>query len=642
MKLASIVIRLRSRGGTIVHDLLMIPAAWLGALWLRFNLDSIPAEFLDQALRVLPVMVVIQSLSFLYFGLYRGVWRFASMPDIVRIFRAVLIGVSLCVFVTFVMTRMTYIPRSSFPLFMGLLLTFLIGPRFLYRWFKDRRVHGPVSKKALIVGAGRGGEMLARALLRDPSCGYRPIGFIDDDPEKKGRDIHGVRVLDHCRRIPEITARTGADVIVIAMPSASAAQMRRIVELCERSGVSMRAIPYMGDLVSGRAVVSELRAVTIENLLDRVPVRFDWPGIRHELTARTVVVTGGGGSIGSELCRQVACLDPSRLVVVDVNESGLHRTEAELRDAYPALPLSIVLADICDAAAVKCIFRRYAPDIVFHAAAYKHVPMLESHMREAVRVNGLGTQTMVDAAAEHATGLFVLVSSDKAVNPANAMGASKRLAEMVCRAAGDASPSSRFITVRFGNVLDSAGSVVPLFREQIARGGPVTVTDPDMERYFMTIPEACQLIMASTALGKGGDVFVLDMGEPMRIVYLAEQMIRLSGKVPGKDIAIEFIGSRPGEKLSEELIHPGESPGLTRCHEKILLVHSPSVEQAWFAPRLAKLRDACDAFDEPALRRILSELVPEYFRPPSAEETRRTTATSPRRDTSSTAAPRAR
>ena len=448
--------------------------------------------------------------------------------------------------------------------------------------------------------------------------------------------------FDHCGRIPEITARTGADVIVIAMPSASAVQRRRIVELCERSDVPMRTIPYMGDLVSGRAVVSELRTVTIEDLLARPPVEFDWPAIRHELTARTVVVTGGGGSIGSELCRQVARLDPSRLVVVDVNESGLHRMEAELRDAYPALPLSIVLADICDTAAVKCIFGRYAPDIVFHAAAYKHVPMLESHMREAVRVNALGTQTMVDAAAEHATGLFVLVSSDKAVNPTNAMGASKRLAEMVCRAAGDASPSSRLITVRFGNVLDSAGSVVPLFREQIAGGGPVTVTDPGMERYFMTIPEACQLIMASTALGKGGDVFVLDMGEPLRIVYLAEQMIRLSGKVPGKDIAIEFIGSRPGEKLSEELIHPGELPGLTRCHEKILLVHGPSVEQAWLAPRLAKLRDACDAFDEPALRRILSELVPEYFRPPPAGETHRTTAASPRRDTSSTAAPRAR
>ena len=612
MKIAWTAIRLRSRGSAFLHDLLMIPVAWLGALWLRFNLDSIPAEFLDQAFRILPVIAIVQGLTFLYFGLYRGVWRFASVPDLVRILQAVAVGVSLCAVIAFLMTRMVHIPRASFPLFAGLLLVLLSGPRLAYRWFKDRRPHGTVSRDALILGAGRAGEMLARALLRDPSHGYRPIGFIDDDPGKKGREIRGLRVLGHCEQISRIAAHTGAGVIIIATPSASTAQMRRIVELCERSNMPMRTIPHLADLVSGRAAPSELRAIAIEDLLDRKPVRSDWPMIRNELTAHTILVTGGGGSIGSELCRQIARLDPSRLIILDNSESNLHRTELDLHDAYPTLAISIVLADVCDTVAVERVFERYRPDVVFHAAAYKQVPMLENHVREAVRVNTLGTQSVAHVAAAYAVDCFVLVSSDKAVNPVNAMGASKRLAEMVCRAGDDASPSTRFIAVRFGNVLDSAGSVVPLFREQIASGGPITVTHRDMERYFMTIPEACQLIMASATLGKGGEVFVLDMGEPVRILYLAERMIRLAGKVPGKDIAIEFVGSRPGEKLSEELFHATESSGPTR-HEKIFLARSRPVEHAEFTTRLAKLRDACDAFDEPALRRILAELIPEYF-----------------------------
>ena len=606
---------LRSRRAAFLHDLLMIPVAWLGALWLRFNLDTIPPEYIDQALRVLPVVVVIQGATFLYFGLYRGVWRFASVPDLVRILQAVVVGVSLCAVAVFLMTRMTYIPRASFPLFAGLLVVFLGGPRLAYRWFRDRRPHRATSKKALIVGAGRAGETLARSLLHDPSSEYRPIGFIDDDPDKKGRDVHGIRVFGHCEQTPEVAAGVGAEVVIIAIPSADSLQMRRIVESCERSHLPMRTIPRMADLVSGRAAPSELRAITIEDLLNRQPVQPDWPTIRDELTGRRILVTGGGGSIGSELCRQIARLDPSRLVIVDASEFNLHRIELDLRDAYPALSTSSVLADVCDTVAVERLFERHRPDVVFHAAAYKQVPMLENHVREAIRVNTLGTQTVARAAAAHAVDCFVLVSSDKAVNPVNAMGASKRLAEMVCRTVDDASAATRFVAVRFGNVLDSAGSVVPLFREQIASGGPVTVTHQDMERYFMTIPEACQLIMASATLGKGGEVFVLDMGEPVRILYLAEQMIRLSGKVPGKDVAIEFVGLRPGEKISEELFHSTESAGRTR-HEKIFLARSRAVEPAEFTAQLERLREACDAFDETALRSVLADLVPEYFRPP--------------------------
>ena len=611
MILASGAVRRRARGVAFAHDLLMIPAAWLGAVWLRFNLGSIPEEYLAQALWLLPLIVVVQGLVFLYFGLYRGVWRFASLPDLVRILQAVVVGVSLCALAAFFVTRMNHVPRASFPLYAGLLVAFLSGPRLAYRWIRDRRPPPRQSRRVLIVGAGRAGEMLVRELLRDPSTGYRPIGFIDDAPDKKGRDVHGVPVLGQSGELSEIVTRTGAEVVAIAIPSASTAEMRRIVELCERSQVSIRTVPRLEDLVSGRYAPSELRKVSVEDLLDRKPVKLNWPAMRHELTGRRILVTGGGGSIGSELCRQIARLDPARLIVADISEFNLDRIHLELRDAHPTLALSLILADVCDEAAVGRMFTRFGPEVVFHAAAYKQVPILENHVREAVRVNSLGTHTLARAAVEHDADRFVLISSDKAVDPANAMGASKRLAETICRAVDDAAPSTRLIAVRFGNVLDSAGSVVPLFREQIARGGPVTVTDPRMERYFMTIPEACQLVMASAALGRGGEVFVLDMGEPVRILYLAEQMIRLSGKEPGKDVAIEFIGTRPGEKLSEALFHPTEAVGSTE-QDKILLARDAQVERDGLADRLAELREACDAFEEERLEELLAALVPGY------------------------------
>ena len=611
MIFAKIVARLRSRGTAFVHDLLMIPAAWLGAHWLRFNLGAIPEEILAQALRLLPVIVIVQGWVFLYFGLYRGVWRFASVPDLVRIIQAVVVGVALCALAVFLLTRMADVPRASFPLFAGLLVAFLSGPRLAYRWLRDRTWSPAHSRRTLIVGAGAVGEMLVRELRRNPNSGYLPVGFVDDAREKRGRDVHGVRVLGPCGRIPDIVARTGAEIVAIAIPSASAAEIRRIVELCESSNVPIRTVPRLQDVVSGRFAASELREVAVEDLLDRKPVVLDWPAMRGELAGRGILVTGGGGSIGGELCRQIARFDPAHLVIVDNSEFNLHQIQIELNDVYPKVARSMVLADVCDEVAIERVFQRYGPEVVFHAAAYKQVPILESHLREAVRVNALGTQTVAQAAARHSADRFVLISSDKAVDPANAMGASKRLAETICRAVDDVSPSTRLIAVRFGNVLGSAGSVVPLFREQIARGGPVTVTDPKMERYFMTIPEACQLVMASAALGRGGEVFVLDMGEPVRILYLAEQMILLSGKVPGEDIAIEFIGSRPGEKLSEVLFHTDESLDSTE-HDKILLVRGEPTERARLSDRLAELRDACDAFDEERLQELLVELVPGY------------------------------
>ena len=620
MKISWSAIRLRSREGAAAHDLMMIPAAWLGALWLRFNLGSIPAEFLDQALRLLPVVVVVQGSVFFYFGLYRGMWRFASLRDLVQIVQAVAIGACACATAAFLLTRMNHVPRGSFPVFAVLLVVLLSGPRIAYRLYEERRLGaraGTVVRTVLIAGAGKAGEALARTLLRDASEGYHPVGFVDDDPRKQGREVHGLRVLGRCERIPEIAARVGADLIAIAIPSGTAAQMRRLAEICGRANVPVQAVPGVQDYIANRSRRSHLRDLTIEDLLDRSPARPDWSAIRRELAAHLILVTGGGGSIGSELCRQIASIGPSRLIVLDVNEFNLHRIHRELRDTYPSLPVSNVLADVCDAAAIRHVFERHRPDIVFHTAAYKQVPVLEDHLREAVRVNALGTHTLAQAAMEHGAGRFVLVSSDKAVNPTNAMGASKRLAETICRASGDASPRTRFITVRFGNVLDSAGSVLPLFREQIARGGPVTVTDPEMERYFMTIPEACQLVMTSASFGEGGEVFVLDMGEPVRIHHLAERLIHFSGKVPGEDVAIEFIGSRPGEKLSEQLFDLAESPVATH-HDKILLARSQPVRHEEFVARLAELRTVCDAFDEPALRRLFAELVPGYPKAPSS------------------------
>ena len=620
--------QLRARKGIITHDISMVPIAWLGTFWLQFDLSRSTAGFLDHELRLLPLVVVVQGAVFLCFGLYRCLWKFVSIPDLVRIAQAVAVGVPLCALCTFSFTGMNHVSYASFILFALLLVVLLSGPRLAWRWFNDRRSGKASTKRALIVGAGEGGAMLVGMMLHDHSRRYRPIGLVDDDPDKVGRNVRGVPILGHCGEIPGIAARTNVDVIVIAIPSVNAVRMRRIVEICELSGVPVRITPHMKDMASGRASIGDLRALILEDLLNREPVFFDWPEIRHELTGRSVVVTGAGGSIGSELCRQIAQLDPSRLVLVDNSEFNMYQMEQSLRDAYPTLAFSIMLADICDAAAVKRVFERYSPNVVFHAAAYKHVPMLEDQMREAVRVNALGTQTMADIAKKYGTDLFVLLSSDKAVNPTNVMGASKRLAETICHTAIPEASPTRFVTVRFGNVLESTGSVVPLFRRQIAEGGPVTVTDPEMQRYFMTIPEACHLIMASATLGKGGEIFVLDMGEPMPIVYLAEQMIHLAGKIPGKDVGIEFVGPRPGEKLAEELFHPTEELGATR-YEKIFLANGYSTEHLRLEEGLAKLREASDAFDEPAMRRILSELVPEYYRAPLAEEVPRIAVASP-------------
>ena len=611
--------KLRSRFTAYIHDSIMIVVAWLGAFWLRFNFAPIPEWFLLNAIQVVPVLVVVQGAVFWYLGLYRGVWRFASMPDLIRIVQSVVVGVSLSAVAVFMLTRMEGIPRTVFPLYALLLVILLGGPRLLYRWLKERRLATVSDTKVLIVGAGRAGEMLIRELLRDRSYGYHPVAFVDDDPTKRGWDIHGVRVVHGCEHIPELTASYAVELILLAIPSATSKQMRRIVALCEKAGVAFRTLPRIQDLVAGRSALRELREVSIEDLLGREPVSLDWASINRGMKGRVILVSGGGGSIGAELCRQIAQLQPSSLEVIDNSEYNLYEIDMELRKRFPGLSIGTRLADVCDADALDHIVREIRPTIVFHAAAYKHVPMLEYQVREAVRNNVLGTQNMATAAATHGVECFVLISTDKAVNPTSVMGASKRVAEIFCQNMHWRFPDTRFVTVRFGNVLDSAGSVVPLFRRQIEQGGPVTVTDPEVKRYFMTIPEACQLILEAGAVGKGGEVFVLDMGDPIKIGYLAEQMIVLAGKTPGEDIEIQYTGLRPGEKLFEELFHGQENLSATG-RDKLLLAHYRPVDWGMLSEAVSSLSHACASYDEDRLHELLRSLVPEYKAPPVTVE----------------------
>ena len=614
-----IIRTLQNRPLVILHDLLMIPVAWLTAFWLRFDVDLVQSEHLWTLLRNLPVVFVMQGTSLWYFGLYRGVWRFASMPDLLRILKAVTAGVVLTLMALFLLRRLTYIPRSIFVLDALLLFVLLGGPRFIYRWIKDHRLYGAGVKNVLIIGAGRAGEMLVRDLLRDPQHTYRPVGFVDDDRTKHGKDIHGVRVVGGSDNIPALAEELGVDLILIALASAAPRQMQRIVELCEATGLQFRTLPHMQDLVTGQVSISDLRKVRIDDLLGRESVSLDWTAITRGVQESTILVTGGGGSIGSELCRQVARLKPARLVIFEQSEFNLYSIELELRRAFPGLELIVLLGDTNDAVAVEQVLRQYRPTVILHAAAYKHVPMLEHQLRTAVKNNVLGTRTLALLADRYGCSTFVMISTDKAVNPANIMGMTKRAAEIYCQNL-NARSRTHFITVRFGNVLGSTGSVIPLFQKQIAAGGPVTVTHPEITRYFMTILEAAQLILQAGAMGKGGEIFVLNMGEPVKISYLAEQIIRLSGKEPGEDIEIVYTGLRPGEKLYEELFHESEKLVGT-SHPKILLANSRNMDFVQLEQVLEKLMAACEADDEQRIYGLLADLVPEHQSHPSFNTT---------------------
>ncbi len=599
----------RSRLYIFIHDLLMVAAAWFGAYWLRFNMD-IPEYYVVAARQDFFYVLIIQAFFFWLFGLYRGVWRFSSLPDLMCISKVVLAGVFCIAFSFFLYNRMEDLPRSVLPIYFFLLLVFLSIPRFFYRFWKERVLKEGAGKKALIVGAGAAGEMLARDLQSDPNSGYVPVAFVDDDPRKRKRNIRGLRVVGDISTIPRFVERLELDVVLIAIPSANDKQMQRIVELCEACNVSFQTLPSVKELLSNTVTRGNLRNVSIEDILGREPIQLDWKKIQANLQGKKILVTGGGGSIGSELCKQLARVKPGKLIIFDQSEFNLYRVDAELSQAYPKLDTRAVLGDVSDRVAVQRMLEGCRPDVIFHAAAYKHVPLLENQIREAVHNNVLGTKILAEQAIKAGIARFILISTDKAVNPTNVMGATKRAAEILCQNMSDVSQTS-FTTVRFGNVLDSAGSVVPLFRKQIHAGGPVTVTHPEISRYFMTIPEACQLIMKAETIGKGGEVFVLDMGEPIKIQYLAEQMIRLSGKRPGEDIEIQFIGLRPGEKLHEELFHPNEQL-IETGYKKLLLAKARCNDREIWAALIGALVRECVEGSEEGILAKLKDLVPEF------------------------------
>jgi len=620
-QVAFVIKRMYPRLLVILHDMIMVAVAWILAVVIRYQL---PLELHVQNIlwQVLPLVVLIQSLVLAYNGLHRSIWRFASIPDFSLILRSTLIGTLIIALSLFLFNRFEGIPRSSLAFYPLLAIFFLGTPRLLYRFFREQSIsfllRRQQGKRVLLLGAGSSGDMLARDMLRNPNGGYIPVGFLDDQIRLQGGKVQGVPVLGQVDTVCTVVEALKIDVIIIAMPSISDAQMRRIVELCEQCQKPFLTLPKLDNMMAtGQAVnIYSLRDVSIDDLLGREKVQLDWHSIAQRLKEKVVMVSGGGGSIGAELCQQIARLNPTCLIIFERSEFNLYQIDMQLREHFPDLVLHACLGDVTDKVAVDHILERYKPVVVFHAAAYKHVPMLQDQTREAVRNNILGTQTLAEAADRHQCKAFVLISTDKAVNPTNIMGTTKRIAEIFCQAL-NARSETDFITVRFGNVLGSAGSVVPLFKKQIAKGGPVTVTHPEISRYFMTIPEACQLILQAGAMGEGGEIFVLDMGKPVTIRYLAEQMIRLSGKRPNEDIDIVYTGLRAGEKLYEELFHTEEKLRKTP-HQKIFRAAHRSTEWQLLTDTLAELEHLCQHYHEAQMPTLLTRLVPEMHTPLSS------------------------
>jgi len=582
--------------------------AWQFSWWARFNF-SFPFDNWEKSLFLIPVILVLQLFIFRRFRLYRGVWRFASIPDLWNIYRASIISALSVTLVCFISFRLEGIPRSILILYPFFLMFFLGAPRLAYRAWRDNTFSMntiSTAKRVMIVGAGRAADMLVREIYRDGN--YIPIGLLDDNPQLSKSEIHGVKVLDVIDNVVEICTKKDIDMILIAIPSANSEEMRTIVKKCEQTGLPIKTLPGIQEMTSVNEVLSNLRELAIEDLLGREKIELDWSEVQKIITNRVIMVTGGGGSIGSELCSQISKLGPEKLIVFERNEFNLYKLEQLLSNS--SAPVEFVLGDLCDLEQVKNILGKFMPDIIFHAAAYKHVPILEKNAREGIKNNIIGTKNIADIADKISCERFILISTDKAVNPSNVLGATKRIAELYIESINKKSKTN-FVTVRFGNVLDSDGSVVPLFKQQILDGGPVTVTHPDITRYFMTIREACQLILQASKIATGGEIFVLDMGKPIKINYLAEQMIRLSGLVPNKDLSIEFTGLRPGEKMYEELFYENESIETT-AHNKILLAKHPTIDQNQITMKIDEIISVCNSFDDIKIRKLLRDLVPFF------------------------------
>jgi FlaA1/EpsC-like NDP-sugar epimerase len=598
----------------IAFDFLSVPIAWLLAYWLRDNLSSISVSILLHASHYLPIVMLAQYAFFYVYGVHRGHWRFSSLSDLVKIVYAsvtatLVIATLFYIVLSYLYPRDVLPPRSIFILYPLLQIFILGGARLAFRLYKEQLAKQDFSQRALIVGAGCAGEILCRELLRDVNKQFYPVGFIDDDASKVGTEIHGVRVLAQTSEILTVVKQYQVDQVFIAVPSAAAVFKQQLIDVCVQAKVACRTLPGLSEIAGGQVSVNMLREVSLEDLLGREPISYEDKSLLANIANKTVLVTGGGGSIGSELCLQIALLHPKKLVIIEHGEFNLYSIRQKLAQADIQCQLQTYLQTITDKVAIAKIFDIVKPDLVFHAAAYKHVPLLEYDPIAAVKNNVLGTKIVADAASEYGVDTFVLVSTDKAVNSTNVMGATKRCAELYCMAMNHQS-STQFKAVRFGNVLGSAGSVVPLFQQQIKAGGPITLTHKDITRYFMTIPEACQLILRSTFLGNGGEIYVLDMGQPVKILDLATKLIQLSGKEPEVDIKIQYVGLRPGEKLYEELFYDEEALQAT-TNQKI---QQACVEPEALQTILVSINQLVDTLDTTKVSQLydkLAKLLPQ-------------------------------
>jgi len=608
------VIPSRHRVWQLVADAALVAAAWYLAFELRFD-HGVRPYYATLFERTILIVVGIKLVVFVLFGFYNHWWRYVSTRDMWRIVRGVTVACLVADLTIYFASPVHGIrlPRSVAVLDWLLTLALITGARLLVRSIMERpSPRGFVSrgKEVLVVGAGDAAQLIVKEMLKSPALGYTPIGLVDDDPRKKNLRLHGVRVLGTTDDLPRLLRESKPDEVVIAIPSAAGEVRQRIVNRASDAGVSVKTLPGIYELISGdHDLAAQIRPVQVEDVLGREPVEVDLEAVASYLGGETVLVTGAGGSIGAELCRQIAHLGAARLVLIDHAEPALFEIERELVDErrFPAaIP---VLADVKNEAKMRQVFERYQPGVVFHAAAYKHVPLMEANPIESVRNNVLGTKVMAQVAVEFGAERFVLVSTDKALNPRAVYGQCKTICEWVVEAYGHRPDvSTRFVAVRFGNVLGSSGSVISIFRRQIEKGGPVTVTSPKMTRYFMTTPEAVALVVQAGGIGGRGEIFVLDMGEPVRILDLAQNMIRLSGKEPGKDIAIEFIGVRPGEKMHEELIGEGETAEST-SHAKILRVTRPTVDAAWVEEQIMVLERLVEEGDTLGLVSLLTAMM---------------------------------
>lgn len=602
---------LKRRLLVFIIDIFLIGSAFLFSFLLRFDL-RIPPEQLPNLWQGLAVVLIVKPVIFIVSGLYRNLWRYASLQDGVEIAKVVTGSSLISVFSVYYLRNFTPYPRSIFLLDWILLLSLIIASRLLWRIYRETIIIprlSPPGNRTLIIGAGEAGSMLIKEIRRGSSA-YQVVGFVDDEVQKFGMRLHGLPVLGSTSQLKAIIRKYHIEDVIIAIPSAGSKIIRDIINSCERCKVRFKTLPGISDIIEGKISVSQIKDVEIEDLLGRDTVTLDEKSIHLYLTGKRVLISGAGGSIGSEICRQVAKFAPGKLILLDQAETPLYEIEKELISNFPDIRILPLVADVRDRESVMLAFEEFTPEVVFHAAAYKHVPMMEYNPIQAVLNNVFGSRNIADAAHQYKTSRMVIISTDKAVNPTNIMGATKRVAEIYVQALSRIS-NTRFTTVRFGNVLGSNGSVIPLFKEQIAKGGPVTITDKRIIRYFMTIPEATQLVLQAGSIGKESEILVLDMGNPVRIIDLAEELIRLSGFIPYEDIDIVVIGLRPGEKLFEEFLMNGEGT-LPTAHEKIKVLAPVHIDMQPVKEELDTLYAAARSNCVIELMNSLQRLVPEF------------------------------